>query len=394
MTERPHRRSVLALLAGAAGLHPMAVARGQGLGGSGAIGTIRGLAPLIVNAQRIAPAPDVAVRIDGQLASVADLAVGQVARIVGRAEADGLAAAAIDVTSEVVGSVEAAAPGRLIVLGQRVITAGLPGEWRPGTRVAVSGLRRLDGVIVASLVTARGPGLDRVAGPVRRGADGGSMIGNLPLLGGAPLQSGSRALATGSAEGGALRVFEAVPDSRPFPAGLWSVSVEVYLGRAGTALALGSGVPLTGEPGPSLPQVGSVRAIVTASLGPEGGLVLDHLDILERVDHADAALSDLQYEPDRIDLRKLTSPAREPSGRDPNLQRAGSRMLDTRPGGDISRPPDDASLRDADRNPRAGSNGLATGRGAGTRAGPGPNGPTYPGSGGADAPSNIPGFRR
>ena len=43
----------------------------------------------------------------------------------------------------------------MTVLGQRIIAAGRESWRRPGTNVAVFGVRRTDGVIVASLVEQR-----------------------------------------------------------------------------------------------------------------------------------------------------------------------------------------------------------------------------------------------
>ena len=71
-------------------------------------------------------------------------------------------------TSEVVGPVESIAPGRMVGARPARPDRRPSGDWKPGLRVAVSGLRRPDGVIVASLIEPRGSGPDRVAGPVRR----------------------------------------------------------------------------------------------------------------------------------------------------------------------------------------------------------------------------------
>ncbi len=294
MRTLPDRRFVLRLLAGAATLLPTSVRpqeapRDQGIGGTGmmrtdapretplgegdrgiggtgVIGTIRRFGSIIVNDLRIAYPPEVEVRIDGAAAKAADLKIGHVVHVVARPEGGGLATRRIDVTSEVVGPVEASAPGRMIVLGQRVSTAGLTGDWKPGTRVAVSGLRRPDGVIVASLVEPRDAGPDRVAGPVRRGADGALLIGALRLTGADALPPGKRALVTGSAADGVLHTTNAAQIGLPFPPGLKQVSIEAYIGRAGAGLDIGSGYRVTGRPGAKVPRQGSVRAVLTAGI--------------------------------------------------------------------------------------------------------------------------------
>lgn len=365
----PHRRLVLQLLAGATGLapfmaRPQDAPRDQGIGGTGArpepapaepplgggdrgiggtgvIGTIRRFGSIIVNDLRIAYPKDVAVRIDDAPATAEALKIGQVVHVVARPGEAGLSTQRIDVTSEVVGPVEFAAPGRLVVLGQRVVTAGLAGEWAQGTRVAVSGLRRPDGVIVASLVEPRPTGPDRVAGPVRR-EKGGLAIGGLRLQGADALVPGKRALVTGTAEAGTLRVTMAAFNGTPFPPGLSHVSIEAYIGRAGPGLALGSGLAVTGRPNTTVPRQGSVRAVVTASVAPDGGLTVERL-------RADGRLAPQPQEPqaprfererDRLDRRVLPEdgPGRfgpETGGRFGGFEPRGP-SIDTRPGsGDI-----------------------------------------------------------
>ncbi|MGU3536335.1 DUF5666 domain-containing protein [Methylobacterium sp. A54F] len=317
----PHRRRVLHLLAGVAGaLLPGALPPGSGLaapgdaprdqgiggtgarpaeepggsplgegdrgiGGTGVIGTIRRFGSIIVNDLRIAYPKDVAVEIDGVPARAADLRIGHVVRVVARPEGDGLATGRIAVTSEVVGPVEAVAKGGLTVLGQRVSTAGLKGRWAVGERVAVSGLRRPDGVIVASLVEARGPGPARVAGPVRRGADGTPMIGGLRLDGAGAGLVGRRALVTGEPVAGAagLAVARAVPAEAGFVPGLRRVSIEAYIGRRGDRIALGSGLPVSGSPSAEIPRRGSVRAVLTTDVAADGRLTVERLRVEDRI---------------------------------------------------------------------------------------------------------------
>ncbi|WP_419545194.1 hypothetical protein [Methylobacterium oryzae] len=86
----------------------------RGIGGTGVIGTIRRFGSIVVNDLRIAYPPEVEVHIDGTAGKAADLKIGQVVHVVARPEGGGLATGRIDVTSEVVGPVESAAPGRLV----------------------------------------------------------------------------------------------------------------------------------------------------------------------------------------------------------------------------------------------------------------------------------------
>ncbi|AIQ91826.1 DUF5666 domain-containing protein [Methylobacterium oryzae] len=376
MRALPNRRFVLRLLAGAATflpapVRPQEAPRDQGIGGTGmmrtdeprngplgegdrgiggtgVIGTIRRFGSIIVNDLRIAYPPDVEVRIDGTAAKTADLKIGQVVHVVARPEGAGLATGRIDVTSEVVGPVESVAPGRLVVLGQRVSTAGLTGAWKTGARVAVSGLRRPDGVIVASLIEARDSGPDRVAGPVQRIA-GGLGIGGLRIAGADTLPTGRRALVTGTAVNGVLTVTNAAQVGLPFPPGLKQVSIEAYIGRSGSGFDVGAGYAVAGRPGARVPRAGSVKAVLTAAIARDGDLTVERLRIESRIapepQQPDAPR--FERERDRLDLRNLPDelPGRfgaEPGGRQGGIGGPGGigeprgPAIDTRPGGTVA----------------------------------------------------------
>ncbi|GAB6841597.1 hypothetical protein HNR00_000826 [Methylorubrum rhodinum] len=243
----------------------------RGIGGTGVIGTIRRFGSIVVNGLRIAYPADVRVTIDGRPARAADLRIGHVVRVVARGPEGGLSTRAIAVTSEVVGPVEASAPGRLTVLGQTVSTESLTSQkpFAVGERVAVSGLRRGDGTVVASLIEPRADGPDRVAGPVRRGPDGVARIGGLALDGLKSGLSGRRVLVEGRPDGSGFSVTAARDVSRPFPAGLARASVEGYVVPGGGGLRLGSGLAVTGRAGPgALPGAGP--AVIEAGVGRDG----------------------------------------------------------------------------------------------------------------------------
>jgi len=283
----------------------------RGIGGTGVIGTIRRFGSIVVNDLRIAYPEDVQVHIDGTPATARDLRIGQVVRVIAREEGKGLSTRRIDVTSEVVGPVERADKTGLTVLGQRVVGARA-GAWKIGDRVAVAGLRRPDGVVVASLIEARGAGPAQVAGPVRQGADGHLRIASLRLVGAEPGLAGSRALVTGTPEGGALKVAGAAEAGLPVVPGLKRVSIEAYVGRGRDGLTLGSGIPVTGAAG-NLPKRGSVRAVLDTEVGRNGTLTVDRLRLENRVDTRpldgtspfDRA-RDPSFDrlPDRLDLRE------------------------------------------------------------------------------------------
>ncbi|PXW65489.1 DUF5666 domain-containing protein [Methylobacterium sp. B4] len=294
----PTRRGLLALLAGTALWRPqpawpqaddMPSDRGiggtgarpseeenpggdRGIGGTGVIGTIRRFGSIVVNDLRIAYPADVRVRIDGVPARAADLKVGHVVRVVARDAEGGLSTRAIDVTSEVIGPVEAVARGRLTVLGQSVATAGIAKAktFALGERVAVSGLRRPDGTIVASLIEPRPEAPARLAGPVRRGRDGSLRIGGLRLDGLAPALVGRRTLVEGEAGAAGLRVVAVRDLSRPFPAGLTRASIEAYVARADGGLRLGSGLSVSGRIDPAALPRGGRPAVIETDIGRDG----------------------------------------------------------------------------------------------------------------------------
>ena len=178
---RPSRRQVLRLLALLAGGAPALADQkpktlgdngiggtgfqpgDNGIGGTGFIGTIRKFGSVWVNGERIAYPADAQIRIDGEPASPSRLRIGQVARLVAERR-DGLwTTGGIVITSEVVGPVGRIDGRLLTVLGQSVELARTKAAQglKVGGRVAVSGLRRPDGAVVASLVEPR------PAGPTR-----------------------------------------------------------------------------------------------------------------------------------------------------------------------------------------------------------------------------------
>ncbi|MCA9512405.1 MAG: hypothetical protein KC560_16975, partial [Myxococcales bacterium] len=132
----------------------------SGMGGTGVIGTITGFGSVCINGLEVDYDASVDVEVDGRKASVDALAVGQVARIRAIGDGAGLRARAISVETAVAGPIEGfdAATGRLRVMGQSIaIDASTvrAAALDAGTRVAVSGLRRPDGVVVASRVEPR-----------------------------------------------------------------------------------------------------------------------------------------------------------------------------------------------------------------------------------------------
>ena len=90
--------------------------------------------------------------------------IGQVARLVAERRDGTWTTGRITIVSEVVGPIDRIEGARLEVLGQQRAAPGARGTTlRAGDRVAVSGLRRPDQTIVASLIEKRAAGPDQIA---------------------------------------------------------------------------------------------------------------------------------------------------------------------------------------------------------------------------------------
>lgn len=210
-----------------------------GIGGTGYIGIIQRFGSIVVNGERISYPPGVAVTIDGQDASAKALRIGHMTRVVALARDDGgLTTSRIDVVSEVVGPIQAVSSSRIIVLGQSVDVSGLRGVYRRGARVAVFGLRRTDGVVVASLTQPRRGSAGRVAGVLED--DGAALlIGNLRITGIDPSLVGQRVVAEGPVSRGVMRATKAWADDITDIPGVGRLVIEAFVKRTGDRLQVG-----------------------------------------------------------------------------------------------------------------------------------------------------------
>ncbi|MFC4173920.1 hypothetical protein ACFOYU_18000 [Microvirga sp. GCM10011540] len=253
----------------------------RGIGGTGVMGTIRGFGSIIVNGLRVTYAPNVPVRIDGQPRTVSDLKIGQVARVIAEERNGVLATGQIDVVSEVVGPIEAVSGEMLRVLGQAVSVERLNGmgQWRRGERIAVFGLRRPDGVIVASLIERRGGGTDKVAGRVVRLRDGSLRVGWLRLSGASSALAGSRVVLEGRYNRGTLEVTRAVRERNLLGRQVSRYSIEAYVERTRNGLRLGSGLEVAGRVSGALPAGSYALAVVTAVSDRRGQLGLEGVSL-------------------------------------------------------------------------------------------------------------------
>lgn len=258
------------------GIGGTGITRGDdhGIGGTGIVGVIQRFGSIYVNGERITYASDVPVRIDGEAASPKALRIGQLARVVATRQADGtLVTRNIAIASEVSGPIESVKGNELTVLGQKVVASSKESKLRVGTQVAVYGLRRTDGVIVASLVEPRHAAAERVTGLVERGPDG-LHIGALKLAGVDPLLVGQRVQIEGSASQGAMQAARTRIDDFSDLVGASRLSIEAYVQRAGSSLQLGSGL-MARDSSHFGPAAGEARMVVNGVFDRSRGLQVE-----------------------------------------------------------------------------------------------------------------------
>ncbi len=171
---------------GGSGLSPTDDSGEDGIGGSGLYGTVTGFGSVCVNGRSVLYDDTVDVSVDEGAAVIADLAVGQVVRVDFEAREDGLYARRIDVQHEVLGPVTASDKDSVEVMGQRValehLSDGTQIEIEIGMRIAVSGLRRSDGTVVASRIDPAGVAVaDLVRGVLVPVGDFSFRIGTTPI---------------------------------------------------------------------------------------------------------------------------------------------------------------------------------------------------------------------
>lgn len=251
----------------------------RGIGGTGVIGTIRKFGSIVVNGLRITYAKNTPVRIDGREASAAQLRIGQVVRVVANQHRGVYSTHAIDVVSEVVGDVDRVSGNHLMVLGQTVSTANLAKNhsWTPGDHIAVGGLRRPDGVIMASFIERRSDSPDQVAGPIVQASDGSLRIGDLKLMGVDAAMIGQRALLTGRLVDGAFAVAKSQSELGILRSEVSKVLVESYIEYNDGGVYTGSGFAIAGLSNTQPSHRKAVRAVISATFKSDGTLHLDSL---------------------------------------------------------------------------------------------------------------------
>ena len=189
----------------------------RGIGGTGIVGVVTGFSSVCVAGLEVGYDSTTPVNIAGSPASVEELRAGQVVAIDATQNSTGLRATTIRVRHEVTGPVQSvSADGVLTVAGQRVIldpavrgvTALKRGDW-----VAVSGIRRPEGAIVATRVDYATPGVVTVHGRLDESNQvwrlGGLIVQTAP---GSTLPSGRFVVATGEERNSELLTDSIVPD--------------------------------------------------------------------------------------------------------------------------------------------------------------------------------------
>lgn len=255
---------------------------GTGIGGTGIVGTVTAFGSVWVNGLRVDLPPTTDVRIEGQPAQPGDVRIGQtVAMTATPGGPTGLTARTLEVRFAVAGPVERATAGGALVLGQRIDLAEAEGSTAltPGRWVAVSGLRRPDGVIDASRVDpwepARGwvlrgrldavtPKTLTVAGLTL--SHGRALDGRLPEVGGMVRVTGAVAE---KADGSAALTVEPDPFN-PFGTTVGALSVETYVDGSGQTVAPG-GPRIERANGITAPARVVIDSVVTSGGGIGGG---------------------------------------------------------------------------------------------------------------------------
>jgi hypothetical protein len=273
-------------IAGATGVHTISastatsgnVTADRGIGGTGIVGVITGFASICVDGLEVAYDRAAPVDIDGTRIDSSWLRVGQVVAIEATETASAAPVArAISVRVEVTGRIERIelASGLLRIGGQPVlVNAGIPGADRftLGDWVAVSGLRRTDGTIVASRLDATPAGRLTARGQVTQ-QDGGLRLGALPLPAGSA-RPGDWVRASGLYTGGQPKVLSVAADTvcpdpaHCFPGAVGHVIVQAFVrAEAGHLRIDGMQMPVV-VPNGTVPADGF--AIISLDRQPDG----------------------------------------------------------------------------------------------------------------------------
>ncbi|TPM34244.1 DUF5666 domain-containing protein [Mesorhizobium sp. B2-3-4] len=245
----------------------------QGIGGTGIVGTIQRFGSIFVNDVRVAYDPDVPVWLDGVRVAPGALKVGQVVRVAVARKADRVVTSAIHVTSEVVGPVERKTAGSMWVVGQHVDIGAIAGgvTVKTGDIVAVHGIRRPDGKIVASLVEARPHETRYVVRGLAVVSAGALLVGRLKIGSKASELANRRVELTLTKAAGGYRIVHLEAEAPVPQAHVANVLYETFLQRRGNSLESGLGIAV-GKPESGSKSTTAVRVFLEVGFDRAGNI--------------------------------------------------------------------------------------------------------------------------
>ncbi len=273
------------------------------IGSTGIVGTITGFGSICVNGVEVHYGANTPTWMGGQPGNARGLAIGQVVSVDAQGVGHEVHARAIQVLYAVTGPVTRVDPlsGQLQVLGQQVRrrAPGRATTVRPGDFVQVSGLRRADGVIVASRIRAANHGTASVTGPVTAVAPGRIRIYGLNINLGhttvpAGLSTGRIVHVTGRVDGGSLHADRIdVEEGLPFDGAVQHLSIEGYVRNrhghhevtvGGTEVRISPNTRFTAGGAGALKE--DVRVRISGRVGPDHRLDAERIEFEhERPEH-------------------------------------------------------------------------------------------------------------
>lgn len=220
----------------------------EGVGGTGIFGIITAFGSIIVNGVHIDYGPDTPVSIDGDHGTSADFAIGQLVSVEADPTrgpfGDRYQARLVEIQHAVVGPINDVdeATRTFTILGQTVTVRPSDRLPEPGEWVKVSGLRGVDGQVVATRIVAALPDGDALVRGVVRSAGGGALaLGELRLPAArtveAALRDGDEVLVRGRVGGSGFNVGDLSKAARePFGGRMRELLVEGYVSERGTGV--------------------------------------------------------------------------------------------------------------------------------------------------------------
>lgn len=246
----------------------------HGIGGTGIVGTIQRFGSIFVNDVRVAYDPDVPVWIDGVRVAPSSLKVGHVVRVAVVQKSGRVVTSAIHVTSEVVGPVERVGARSIRALGQTIDISGMSSELKiaAGDIVAVYGIRRPDGTIVASLIEARSGETHFLVRGLATMRSGALLVGRLRIASKSSELANRRVEVNLTKVAGGYKVAHLAAEVPVPEAYAASVLYETFLQGQADLFESGLGVAVddqSGEP----KSTGIVRAFLTIGFDRQGNIV-------------------------------------------------------------------------------------------------------------------------